>query len=102
MDPMCATLGRGAPRVPGADSPRAPRAPGVPHTPAVPGAPHSGHVQIVRCACARGSTHREACRPPPLLSNSAHHCLVGLRTAGHTPPPSYPCQKPLDSDRGVA
>eukprot|EP00959_Pyramimonas_sp_CCMP1952_P380303 7967162-Pyramimonas_sp.AAC.1 len=47
-------------------------------------------AECARCACARDSTHRETCRPPPSLVEHPcpSLCLVDLRTAGHKPPSS--------------
>ena len=67
--------------------------------------------ECARCARARDSTHRKTCRPPPpSLSKTsaqswggAHHGVWWACTQqAICQHPRRPCQKPLESDRGVA
>eukprot|EP00959_Pyramimonas_sp_CCMP1952_P416880 8734043-Pyramimonas_sp.AAC.1 len=40
-------------------------------------------AECARCTCARGSTHRETCRPPPRLSKTnAQSRRVGRHSFG--------------------
>ena len=105
---MCATLGRGAPRVPGA-----PRARGTPGAQAYQ-ARLVRHVRGTRRVCqVRLRTWRhtsEPCRPPPSLSKTnaqsrrgGHHGVWWACThQAICQHPRRPFQKPLDRDHGVA
>ena len=110
--PCARRWGPSVPGTPGApDAPRAPRAPSVPHAPAAPGAPRSGHAQSVPGAPAHVTAHiGEHVGPPTSLSNTraqsrrdAHHGVWWACTQqAICQHPRRPCQKPLESDRGVA